>query len=175
MYPWSVLGGAVMGVMLALDQRQARARRRAQHRRTPEEQACLDAFAAFLRYDAPGAGRCLSRLATTVLAGKLLPAAKALADAVDIVLGEETLLASSGYAQSDALSAGRERVAAGMVQANRNVTLNFTVSPACLLGMCRSGESGCSSPLCEHDCHCRQHAAAGRAGRPAPDPDPSAA
>jgi hypothetical protein len=157
-----------MGVMLALDQRQARARRRAQHRRTPEEQACMDAFAAFLRYDAPGAGRCLSRLATTVLAGKLLPAAKALADAVDIVLGEETLLASSGYAPSDALSAGRERVAAsGTASANRNVTLNFTVSPACLLGMCRSGESGCSSPLCEHDCHCRQHAA-GLVCRPAP-------
>jgi hypothetical protein len=162
-----------MGVMLALDQRQARARRRAQHRRTPEEQACLDAFAAFLRYDAPGAGRCLSRLATTVLAGKLLPAARALADAVDIVLSEETLLASSGYAPSDALSADRERVAtsglaAGMAPANRNVALNFTVSPACLLGMCRSGESGCSSPLCEHDCHCRQPAAAGRVCWPAP-------
>jgi hypothetical protein len=166
-----------MGVMLALDQRQARARRRAQHRRTPEEQACLDAFAAFLRYDAPGAGRCLSRLATTVLAGKLLPAAKALADAVDIVLSEETLLASSGYAPQSALSAARERVAASgpaagsasaSASANRDVTLNFTVSPACLLGMCRSGETGCSSPLCEHDCHCREHAAAGRAGRPAP-------
>jgi hypothetical protein len=162
-----------MGVMLALDQRQARARRRAQHRRTPEEQACLDAFAAFLRYDAPGAGRCLSRLATTVLAGKLLPAAKALADAVDIVLSEEMLLASSGYAPPDALSAARERVAAsgpavGTALANRDVTLNFTVSPACLLGMCRSGEAGCSSPLCEHDCHGRQHAAAGRVCPPAP-------
>jgi hypothetical protein len=162
-----------MGVMLALDQRQARARRRAQHRRTPEEQACLDAFAAFLRYDAPGAGRSLSRIGTTVLAGKLLPAAKALADAVDIVLSDETLLVGSDSAPPDALSAARERIAAsgpavGAALANCDVTLNFTVSPACLLGMCRSGETGCSSPLCEHDCHCRQHAAAGRAARPAP-------
>jgi len=44
-----------MGVMLTLDgPRQVRGRRRAQHKRTPEEQACMDAFAAFLRYDAPG-------------------------------------------------------------------------------------------------------------------------
>src|ERR1700722_13471316 len=66
-----------MGVMLALDKPRARLRRRGQHTRTPEEQACLDAFAAFLRYDAPSAGRSLSRLATTVLASLLLPAAPA--------------------------------------------------------------------------------------------------
>jgi hypothetical protein len=119
-----------MGVMLALDgSRQARGRRRGQHKRTPEEQACLDAFAAFLRYDAPGAGRCLSRLATTVLAGKLLPAAKALADAVDSVL-------------------------AGELPADRQIMLSFTVSPACLLGHCRAAGGGaCALALCEHDCH----------------------
>jgi hypothetical protein len=79
-----------MGVMLTLDgPRQVRGRRRAQHKRTPEEQACMDAFAAFLRYDAPGGGRCLSRLGASVLARKLLPAAQALADAVDLVLAEE--------------------------------------------------------------------------------------
>jgi hypothetical protein len=153
-----------MGVMLTLDQpRQARARRRAQHRRTPEEQACVDAFAAFLRYDAPGAGRCLSRLATTVLAGKLLPAAKALADAVDIVLNEETLSAGEAPVTWNSQAAGRERAgvcgpAAGTARPDRNVTLNFTVSPSCLLGMCRAGANSCYSPLCEHDCHCRQRA-----------------
>jgi len=162
-----------MGVMLALDQRQARARRRAQHRRTPEEQACLDAFAAFLRYDAPGAGRCLSRLATPVLAGKLLPAAKALADAVDIVLSAQTLSAGGADEAGDALAVGHESAvtsgpAAGIAWADRIVTLNFTVSPACLLGMCRSGGTDCSSPLCEHDCHCHQRAVVGGGCRPAP-------
>jgi hypothetical protein len=78
-----------MGVMLTLDKPMARLRRRGQHTRTPEEQACLDAFAAFLRYDAPSAGRSLSRLATTVLASRLLPAARALADAADAVLAEQ--------------------------------------------------------------------------------------
>ena len=117
-----------MGVMLALDKPRARLRRRGQHTRTPEEQACLDAFAAFLRYDPPSAGRSLSRLATTVLASRLLPAALALADAVDLVL-------------------------AGQPPGARTIALNFTVSPACLLGVCRDG--GCRSPLCEHACHSR--------------------
>jgi hypothetical protein len=50
----------------------------------------MDAFAAFLRYDAPGAGRRLSRLGTPVLAGRLLPAAaRALAEAIDVVLAAE--------------------------------------------------------------------------------------
>jgi hypothetical protein len=84
-----------MGVMLTLDKPIARLRRRGQHTRTPEEQACLDAFAAFLRYDAPSAGRSLSRLATTVLASRLLPAARALADAVDLVLADQPLAVQS--------------------------------------------------------------------------------
>lgn len=103
----------------------------------------MDAFAAFLRYDAPGAGRCLSRLATTVLAGKLLPAAKALADAVDIVLAEEP-------------------------PPDQDVAVNFTVSPACLVGQCRTGgSSACNSELCEHDCHCGRPAGAVSLGRSA--------
>jgi hypothetical protein len=138
-----------MGVMLTLDgPRQARARRPAQHKRSPDQRACVDAFAAFLRYDGPGAGRHLSRLATTVLARKILPAAKALAGAVDIVL--------AGAAEPP----GAQSAAA---PAARNVTLNFTVSPACLVGLCRiEGSGSCHSVLCGHDCHCRQRSAAGR-------------
>jgi hypothetical protein len=133
-----------MGVMLALDKPRARLRRRGQHARTPDEQACLDAFAAFLRYDAPSAERSLSRVATTVLASRLLPAARALADAVDLVLAEQPLAAPLGSAP-----AGRGGPAADA----RTVAVNFTVSPACLLGLC--GDGGCRSPLCEHACHSR--------------------
>lgn len=87
-----------MGVTLALERPgEPRARRRGQHARTPEEQACMDAFAAFLRYDAPGAGRCLSRLGTSVLAARLLPAARALADAVDLVLADELCGGDGGH------------------------------------------------------------------------------
>lgn len=144
-----------MGVMLALDKPRARLRRRGQHTRTPEEQACLDAFAAFLRYDAPSAGRSLSRLATTVLASRLLPAARALADAVDLVLAEQPqaapLAAPLGY---DAAAYGSTAGGGGTGPPGaRTVALNFTVSPACLLGVCHGG--GCRSPLCEHACHSR--------------------
>jgi hypothetical protein len=128
-----------MGVMLALDgPRQARGRRRGQHTRSPEEQACVDAFAAFL-HDPPGAGRALSRLGATVLAGRLLPAARALADAVDMVLADQP---ASGHP-----------AAAGAARPGGTVAANFTVSPACLLGLCRDGTGGCDSPACEHDCH----------------------
>jgi hypothetical protein len=79
-----------MGIMLALDRpRQPRGRRHGQHARNAEDQACVDALEAFLRSDAPGADRCLSRLAWTVLASRLLPAAVALADAVGAVLTDE--------------------------------------------------------------------------------------
>jgi hypothetical protein len=144
-----------MGVMLALDKPRARLRRRGQHTRTPEEQACLDAFAAFLRYDAPSAGRSLSRLATTVLASRLLPAARALADAVDLVLAEQPLAAPLaaplGY-DAAAFSSAAGDGGTGPPGA-RTVAVNFTVSPACLLGVCHDG--GCRSPLCEHACHSR--------------------
>ena len=148
-----------MGVMLASDKPKGRLRRRGQHTRTPEEQACLDAFAAFLRYDASSAGRSLSRLGPTVLASRLLPAARALADAVDVVLAEQPLAAplAPDAARYDARgrdspAPGRPARAAGRPAA-RTVALNFTVSPACLLGLCRDG--GCRSPLCEHACHSR--------------------
>ena len=76
-----------MGVMLVLDApRPSRPRRRGHHSRTPEDQACLDAFAAFLRYDPSGAIRRLSRLDSAVLAQRLRPAVRALADAVDSAL-----------------------------------------------------------------------------------------
>jgi hypothetical protein len=161
-------------VILASDKPKGRLRRRGQHTRTPEEQACLDAFAAFLRYDAPSAGRSLSRLATTVLASRLLPAARALADAVDVVLAEQPLAAPLAYdaAVCDAPardspardSPARDSPARGLPAparpargagppGARTVALNFTVSPAFLLGVCRDG--GCRSPLCEHACHSR--------------------
>jgi hypothetical protein len=142
-----------MGVMLALDKPRARLRRRGQHSRTPDEQACLDAFAAFLRYDAPSAGRSLSRLATTVLASRLLPAALALADAVDLVLAEQTLAAPVAYDAAVGACARDSPVRGTGPPRARTVALNFTVSPACLLGACRDG--GCRSPLCEHACHSR--------------------
>jgi len=121
-----------MGVSLSLEgTRQARGRSRGgQHTRTAEEQACLDALAAFLRSDATGAGRCLSKLSRASLASRLLPAARALARAADLVLA------------SDAA-------------AIRSEELDFVLSPACLLGMCTgsAGVAPCSSPACQHDCH----------------------
>jgi hypothetical protein len=139
-----------MGVMLALDgQGQTRSRRRGQHKRSTEEQACVDAFAAFLRYDAPGAGRCLSKVGATMLAGRLLPAARALAEAIDMVLTEELRAAAAGagaWPQSPAR-------AAGQIAAERTIRVDFTVSPACLLGVCRTDGHACSSRQCEHDCH----------------------
>jgi hypothetical protein len=148
-----------MGVMLALDKPRARLKRRGQHTRTPEEQACLDAFAAFLRYDAPSAGRSLNRLATTVLASRLLPAARALADAVDVVLAEQPLAAPLAHDAAVYDAAARAAPARDSPARRtgppgaRTVALNFTVSPTCLLGACRDG--GCRSPLCEHACHSR--------------------
>jgi hypothetical protein len=143
-----------MGVMLASDKLKGRLRRRGQHTRTPEEQACLDAFAAFLRYDASSAGRSLSRLGTTVLASRLLPAARALADAVDVVLAEQPLAAPLAPDAARYDAPARDRPARGTGRPGaRTVALNFTVSPACLLGLCRDG--GCRSPLCEHACHSR--------------------
>jgi hypothetical protein len=63
------------------------------------------------------------------------PAARALADAIGLVLAEPPLGAP---------------VASG---GTRTVAVNFTVSPDCLLGACRGG--ACGSPLCEHACHSR--------------------
>jgi hypothetical protein len=121
-----------MGVSLSLEgTRQSRGRKRGgQHTRTAEEQACLDALAAFLRSDAVGAGRCLSKVSRLSLASRLLPAAQALARAADLVLATDT-------------------------SAIRSAELDFVLSPACLLGECDgfAGTSACLSPACQHGCH----------------------
>jgi hypothetical protein len=126
-----------MGVMLSIEgARQVRdGRRRGQHSRTTEDQACLDALAAFLRSDAASAGRSLSRVTREALAGRLLPAAMALAQAASLVLTEQQ-------------------------PAGRAVELDYALSPACLLGMCTGSAAGnpcttspCSSPTCQHTCH----------------------
>lgn len=127
-----------MGVMLSLEgSRQIRRRRRGQHSRTTDDQACLDALAAFLRSDAAGAGRSLSRVSREALAVRLLPAAMALAQAADLVLTERT---TAGYL----------------------VEFDYALSPACLLGTCTGSAAGnpcatspCTSPTCQHSCHGR--------------------
>jgi hypothetical protein len=127
-----------MGVMLSLEgNRQIRRRRRGQHSRTTDDQACLDALAAFLRSDAAGAGRSLSRVSREALAVRLLPAARALAQAADLVL--------------------TERAPAGV-----SVELDYALSPACLLGMCTGSAAAnpctgnpCASAACQHACHGR--------------------
>jgi hypothetical protein len=138
--------------MLSLDGLAQSARRRppwdrkhGQHARNSDDQACVDAFAAFLRADASGAGRCLGRMARKVLASRLLPAAVALAEATGTVLARQ---APDCPAEP----------------------INFTVSPACLIGRCRAWPDGpgCDSLGCEHDCHSEvRHAAAWQAGAPA--------
>jgi hypothetical protein len=121
-----------MGVSLSLDgPRQGRGRSRGgQHTRTADEQAALDAFAAFLRSDAQGAGRYLSKVSRDSLASRLLPAARALARAAELVLA------------SDA-------------SAVHTVELDFVLSPACLLGQCggSAGTNPCTSLSCQHFCH----------------------
>src|SRR5215813_6484019 len=128
---WQCGRGQQMGVSLSLEgARQPRGRNRGQHTRTAEEQACLDALAAFLRSDVTGAGRCLSKLSRASLASRLLPAARALARAADLVL-------ASG------------------ATAIRGEDVDFVLSPACLLGMCTgsAGVAPCASPACQHSCH----------------------
>lgn len=126
-----------MGVMLSLEgmQHVRGRRRRGLHSRTTADQACLDALAAFLRADAPSAGRSLSRVPREALAARLLPAARALAEAANLVL-------------------------AGRAPAGRSVELDYALSPACLLSMCSGSAAGnpgttspCSSPACQHPCH----------------------
>jgi hypothetical protein len=125
-----------MGVMLSLEgrERPRGGRRRGQHKRSAEDQAFLDALAAFLRADAAGAGRSLSKISKESLSGRMLPAAQALAQAADLVLGED---APAGAVLTD-------------------VALSVT----CLLGLCtgstdRSSRDlpSCSSPGCQHYCH----------------------
>lgn len=132
--------------MLAFDRpTQPRSRRPGQHARNADDQACVDALAAFLRYDAAGADHCLGRLARTVLAGRLLPAAMALAEAVSAVLTRDSPSGSTP------------------------VTIDYTASPACLAGECagQADRPVCESIACEHYCHSDQ-GRSGRDGAPAP-------
>jgi hypothetical protein len=121
-----------MGVSLSLEgPRQARVRRRGgQHTRTAEEQACLDAFAAFLHGDALSAARFLSRVSESDLATRLLPASRALARAVELVLASDQLAIS-------------------------NATSDFVKSPVCLLGRCGGPPS--TNPCQSLSCQCRCH------------------
>lgn len=128
-----------MGVMLSLDDGpQARGRRRrGQHSRTTEDQACLDALAALLRSDTPTAGRCLRKVSADNLTARLLPAARALAQAASLMLSEP-------------------------VPIGRCVELDYVLSPACLLGACTGSAAGnpgaaspCASAGCQHSCHRR--------------------
>jgi len=142
-----------MGVMLSLEgDKPVRVRRhRGQHHRTTEDQACLDALAAFLRADAPSAGRSLSRVSRAALAARLLPAARALTQAASLVLADG---GAGGH----------------------SVEFDLALSPACLLGMCTGSVAGnpattnpCSSPTCQHSCHSgprTQTYSAGIAGYP---------
>lgn len=97
----------------------------------------MDARAVMLRYDEAGAGRYLSRLARTVLAVRLRPAAAALTGVPGTRPGK------------------KPRV--------RQVELRFTVSVPCLLGQCRVGGDGpgCQSGVCEHECHQRARSSDG--------------
>jgi hypothetical protein len=122
-----------MGVMLSLEgNRQIRRRHRGQHSRTTDDQACLDALAAFMRADAASAGRSLSRVSREALAVRLLPAAMALAQAADLAL-------------------------TGQAPWGLSVELDYSLSPACLLRMCTGSATGhpCTSPTCQHSCHGR--------------------
>jgi len=120
-----------MGVMLSLEgaRRSSSRKRRGQHSRTTEDQVCLDALAAFLRSDAAGAGRCLSRVSAEGLAGRLLPAARALAQAAGLVLAAQ----------------------------GGSVEVDYALSAPCLLGQCAdaAAENPCPSVTCQHSCHGR--------------------
>ena len=88
-----------------------------------------DALAAFLRSDAASAGRCLSRVSAEGLAGRLLPAARALAQAAGLVLAAQ----------------------------GGSVEVDYALSAPCLLGQCAdaAAENPCPSVTCQHSCHGR--------------------
>ncbi len=145
MLPVSQEGAAKVGVSLSLEGTQrARGRGRGgQHTRTAEDQACLDALAALLRSDVSGAGRHLSKVSQAALSAHLLPAARALVRASELVL-------ASGPA------------------AARSVELDYVLSPACLLGRCQgtAGSNPCLSSACRHACHDQPAGGAAPAGQP---------
>lgn len=135
-----------MGMMLSLEgsERTRDRRRRGQHKRSTEDQAFLDALAAFLRADAAGAGRSLSKVSRESLSGRMLPAARALAQAADLVLGEEAPAEAALTTQA--------------------------LSVICVLGLCTSagrGASPCTAPGCQHYCHGTPPSATGTGERAA--------
>lgn len=116
--------------MLSLDRPgPARSRRQGQHVRDCDDLARVDALAGMLRCDA--AGRYLSRLARTVLASRLRPAAAG----------------AAGSGAAGTVFATERRA--------RQVEIRVILSVPCLLGQCRVGGDGpgCESSECEHDCH----------------------
>jgi hypothetical protein len=124
--------------MLSLDRPgPVHSRHHGQHVRRSDDQAGPDTFAVVPRHDTTGAGRYLSRLARTVLAGRLRSAAIALAEAADPALTRK--------------------------QRAQGAELTFTVSVPCLLAQCRAGRDGpgCQSSACEHECHQRDRAPGG--------------
>ncbi len=124
--------------MLSLDRPgPVQSRRHGQHGRNSDDQAGPDTFAAAPGHDTTSAGRFLSRLAKTVLAGRLRLAAVALAAAAGPALTRK--------------------------QRGQRAELTFTVSVPCLLGQCRAGRPGpgCESSACEHECHQRDRAPGG--------------
>jgi len=118
-----------MGVMLSLDQHgQARRRRPAQHARHQGLPVRVQAVVALRRYDAPPAGRLLSKLTRTVLARRT----------------------------TQARGAGPARPAVDPAAARPREWSQYPgLSVACLLGECRdgSGRPACDAGRCEHDCH----------------------
>jgi hypothetical protein len=118
-----------MGVTLSLDGgRPAKPRKRGQHARTAEEQACMDAFAAMLRSDTDAAARSLSRVTRGVLGDRVLPAARSLAAAADLLLAGQP-----GTSKAE---------------------LDLSISAACLTGQRRPDACElCASATCQHDCH----------------------
>ncbi len=92
----------------------------------------------------PGRAAASAGWPKRVLAARLLPAAVALAEAADTVL-------------------------TGQSPACQVVGVNFTVSPACLIGRCRArlDGPGCDTAACEHDCHSQVRQDAWQAGAPA--------
>jgi hypothetical protein len=124
-----------MGVMLSLDQHgPSRRRRPGQHARHPGRPLRVQAVVAPRRHDRPSAGRLLTRLTRTLLAGR------------------------AALARRAAAARAPQAARAAAPEWSRYPGL----SVACLLGECRdeSGRPACDASRCEHDCH-RDAAAAG--------------
>lgn len=123
-----------MGVILSLEGTpQARSRKnRGQRSRATEDEACLEALAAFLRADATSAERCLSRVSKASIAARLLPAARALAHAADLALSQAAVSGSAaegGHPPSPPSPAGPGGSCADAAAAKQGTTSSYA-SPA---------------------------------------------